>query len=354
MYSCPIPHADHDRIPLIYGGGGRFLNQLIEKVFLPAFGEASADTLHDSAVMDIKAECESNGHPWSGRLAFTTDSFVVNPLFFPGGDIGSLAVHGTVNDLSMSGARPLYLSAGFIIEEGTEWHVLERVAQSMGDAARRAGVRIVTGDTKIVEKGKGDGIFINTSGVGVLEHELCICPRSIKSGDVVLLSGDIGRHGMTLMALREDLDLISGLTSDSAALNHSVAALLAAGIPVHCLRDVTRGGLSTTLNEIAEASGLSITLEERDIPVRDDVRAACELLGLDVLQVACEGRYLAIVPEEVASAALDAMRRVTESSDSCRIGTVNEWGIAPLLLRGPWGNSRILSMPTGAQLPRIC
>lgn len=349
MFSCPVPHSSHDRIPLVYGGGGRLLNRMIEEIFLPAFGTGAAEGLHDSVVLDCVGTNAVNR-----KLAFTTDSFVVNPLFFPGGDIGSLSVHGTVNDLSMSGARPLYLSAGFIIEEGLEWAVLDRVARSMGEAARKAGVRIVTGDTKIVEKGKGDGIFINTSGIGVLEHDLVIHPRSIRPGDAVLLSGDIGRHGMTLMTLREELDISSGLTSDSAALNGSVAALLNAKVPVHCLRDVTRGGLSTTINEVAEAAGLTVTLEEMDIPVREDVAAACSLLGLDVLQVACEGRYLAIVPDEFAERTLTVMRSVPESSGASRIGTVSEARVAPVLLRGPWGNSRILSMPSGAQLPRIC
>lgn len=343
-FSCPLPYQDDRRISLVYGGGGRLLNQLISDVFLKNFGDTDPASLHDSAVL------ESPGR----RLAFTTDSFVVNPLFFPGGDIGSLAVHGTVNDLSMSGARPLYLSAAFIIEEGLEIAVLEKIARSMGEAARLAGVRIVTGDTKVVEKGRGDGLYINTAGVGVVEHDGVIAPSRVREGDAILVSGDLGRHGIAVMSLRDGLEFGTELESDSAPLNDSVAALLAAGLPVHCLRDVTRGGLTTTLNEIAESCGKTLALEERDIPLCEAVDSACGLLGLDPLQAACEGRYIVILPEERAEEALRIMRSVPVSSGACRIGRVEASGAAPLLMKGRWGTTRILSMPTGAQLPRIC
>lgn len=284
----------------------------------------------------------------------TTDSFVVQPLEFPGGSIGSLAVHGTVNDLAMSGAEPLYLTAGFILEEGLPLEVLARVARDMAAAARAAGVRIVTGDTKVVERGKGDGIYINTAGVGIVRHGLEISPSSVRPGDSVLLSGDLGRHGMTIMSLRAGLSFGDGLESDSAPLHESVAAVIRAGIPVHCLRDVTRGGLTATLSEIAESAGLTVKLNEMSIPVREDVRAACGLLGLDPLQVACEGRYLAVLPREHEEEALNLMRGCGVSAGACVIGRVEELGTAPLLMTGLLGVERVLTMPSGMQLPRIC
>lgn len=344
MFECPVPESVSDRIQMAHGGGGRLMNDLIRSVFLEAFGSPSGSVQNDSSVLPFPA----------GRLAVTTDSFVVQPLEFPGGNIGSLAVHGTVNDLAMSGAEPLYLTAGFILEEGLSLNVLNRVVRSMSEAARLAGVRIVTGDTKVVERGKGDGIYINTAGVGAVPHDLEISPASVRPGDVVLLSGDLGRHGMTIMGLRSGLSFGEDLCSDSAPLHESVAALIRAGIPVHCLRDVTRGGLTATLSEIAEASGLTVKLDEMSIPVRDDVRAACGLLGLDPLQVACEGRYLAILPGEYEDEALRLMRSCSVSSGACLVGRAEEFGAAPLLMKGRLGVERVLGMPSGMQLPRIC
>lgn len=344
MFECPVPDFSFDCIQLAHGGGGRLMNDLIRTVFLEAFGMSPGGVQNDAAVLDASFE----------RLALTTDSFVVQPLEFPGGNIGSLAVHGTVNDLAMSGAVPLYLTAGFILEEGLPVDVLRRVVTGMGAAAQAAGVRIVTGDTKVVERGKGDGVYINTAGVGAVRHGLDISPLSIFPGDSVLLSGDLGRHGMTIMSLRAGLSFGEGLTSDSAAVHESVAAMIRGGIAVHCLRDVTRGGLTATLSEIAEASGCTVSLDEESIPVRPDVRAACGLLGLDPLQVACEGRYLAIVPRSEEAAALELMRGCAVSSGACLVGRVEAFRTAPLLMTGSLGVERVLDMPSGMQLPRIC
>ena len=341
MFTCPIPAPDPTRIRLAHGGGGEMTGKLIEEIFLPAFG-SNGQPQHDSAILAAPA----------GSIAVTTDSFVVHPLEFPGGDIGSLAVHGTVNDLAMSGARALYLTAGFILEEGLDTAILSRIARSMGQAARQAGVTIVAGDTKVVEQGKGDGLYINTSGIGVIEHTLAIAPASIRPGDAILVSGDIGRHGITIMSARAGIDLQTDLQSDSANLWPSVENLLQAGISIHCLRDITRGGLSMTLNELAETSGTTILLDETSIPVCAAVQSACDLLGLDILQTACEGRYIAIVPEKQAEQTLLSLQR--HNPEAAIIGTVMPSGTAPLLIDGLLGVRRILSKPYGEQLPRIC
>jgi hydrogenase expression/formation protein HypE len=288
------------------------------------------------------------------RLGFTTDSYVVRPLFFPGGDLGSLAVHGTVNDLAMAGARPLYLSAAFIIEEGLPMETLWKIVTSMQQAAQKAGVQIITGDTKVVDKGKGDGLFINTAGIGILEHPLKIAPQSVQPGDAILVSGDVGRHGMAIMAVREGLSFESAIESDSASLVVPVLQLLRAGIEIHCLRDVTRGGLTSVLNEIAEAANLALHVEEKLIPVREDVRAACEILGLDPLQVACEGRFAAFVPARDADRALEILRAHPTSAGACTIGKVSDQRSPKVLLKSAIGTQRILDMSTGEQLPRIC
>jgi hydrogenase expression/formation protein HypE len=288
------------------------------------------------------------------RLAFTTDSYVVRPLFFPGGNLGSLAVHGTVNDLAMSGARPLYLSAAFIIEEGLLMETLWKIVSSMQQAAQAAGVQIITGDTKVVDKGKGDSLFINTAGVGVLEHSLTIAPRSVQPGDAILLNGDLGRHGMAIMAVREGLQFESTIESDSAPLAEAVLDLVRARIEIHCLRDLTRGGLASALNEIAEAASLTPLVEERLIPVREDVRGACEILGLDPLHVACEGRFAAFVPERDAERALAILRKHPGSAGACRIGNVTGQRSPKVLLKTTLGVQRILDMLSGEQLPRIC
>lgn len=342
--SCPIPIQQYPNVLMAHGGGGKLMHQLIGRLFVSTFQNPTLDLQHDSSVVELGGR----------RLAFTTDSYVVRPLFFPGGDIGSMAVHGTVNDLAMSGARPLFLSAGFIIEEGLPMETLWRIAQSMQNAAARCGVQIITGDTKVVDKGKGDGLFINTSGIGLVEHSQNIRPQSVAPGDVVLVSGDVGRHGMAIMAVREGLEFESSIESDSAPLAGPVSALLKAGIEIHCLRDLTRGGLTSVLNEIAEAVTLTVTVEESLIPVREDVRAACEILGLDPLQVACEGRFAMFIPERDTERALAVLREFSECSNACRIGRVKAEREARVLLKTAIGISRILDMPSGEQLPRIC
>ncbi|MBI5624911.1 MAG: hydrogenase expression/formation protein HypE [Elusimicrobia bacterium] len=341
---CPVPKTDHPRVQLSHGGGGRLTQRLVEEVFLPAFSNPMLEARHDGAVFEVGG----------ARLAFTTDAHVVSPLFFPGGDIGSLAVYGTVNDLAMCGARPLYLSAAFILEEGLPIADLKRVAASMSGAARRAGVQLVTGDTKVVGRGKGDGLFISTSGIGVIEHRLTVAPSSIRPGDAVILSGDVGRHGMAVMAVREGLSFESSIESDAAPLNGVVEALLGAGIGVRVLRDLTRGGLATCLVELAEARGVRIDFDEELVPVREDVEGACEMLGFDPLYVANEGRLVAVVPHEQAEAAVAAMRARPESSDARVIGRVGPEGRPSVVLRSSIGASRLVDMLSGEQLPRIC
>jgi hydrogenase expression/formation protein HypE len=342
--SCPFPIQDYPHVLLAHGGGGTLMHQLIGKMFLRMFRGSGAEPPHDASVFELGGQ----------RLAMTTDSFVVRPIIFPGGDLGSLAVHGSVNDLAMAGARPLYLSAAFIIEEGLPMETLWRIVTSMQEAARKAGVQIITGDTKVVDKGKGDNLFINTAGVGVVEHSLMIAPPSVRRGDVILVNGDLGRHGMAIMAVREGLAFESAIESDSAPLAEPVLELLRAGIEVHCLRDLTRGGLTSVLNEIAEGAKLSLQVEENSIPVREDVRAACEILGLDPFQVACEGRFAAFVPEQQAGRALEILRAHPLGESACKIGQVAEQRAAKVLLKSRIGAQRVLDMSSGEQLPRIC
>jgi hydrogenase expression/formation protein HypE len=288
------------------------------------------------------------------KIAMTTDSYVVRPLFFPGGDIGSLAIHGTVNDLAMAGARPLYLTVGLILEEGLPMETLWRIVQSMQQAAQNAGVKIVTGDTKVVDKGKGDGIFINTAGVGIVEHSLAIGPGSVQPGDILLVNGDLGRHGIAIMALREGLDFETEIESDSAPVADLVGQLLQAGIEIHCLRDLTRGGLASTLNEIAEGAGFEIEIDELAIPVREDVQGACELLGFDPLYVANEGRFVAFVAPADAQKALEIMRSHPLGTNASQIGSVSAAANSLVKLKSRIGAQRILDMLSGEQLPRIC
>jgi len=342
--SCPLPIQQYPHVLMAHGGGGKMMHQLLESVFGKAFSNPILDARHDSAQFNVP----------SGKLAMTTDSYVVRPLFFPGGDIGSLAVYGTVNDLAMSGARPLYLSCGFIIEEGLPMETLWHVVCSMRNAAQRCAVQIVTGDTKVVDKGKGDSLFINTTGVGVIEHSLNITPYNVQSGDAILVSGDLGRHGMAIMAVREGLQFESKIESDSAPLHEAVLALLRGGIEIHCLRDLTRGGLGSALNEIADAAGVRIAIEEKLIPIREDVHAACEILGLDVLQVANEGRFVIFVASQDAERTLEILRKHEVSAGSAPIGKVTEKAEPLVLLKSRIGASRILAMPSGEQLPRIC
>lgn len=343
--ACPVPLGETGIITLAHGGGGRLMHRLLERVVLPALDNDILAERHDSAVLPC---------PAGSRLAFTTDSYVVRPLFFPGGDIGSLAVNGTVNDLAMAGARPLWLSVSFILEEGLRWDDLGRVCASLRRAADAAEVTIVTGDTKVVERGKGDGIFINTAGIGAVEHERTLGPRAVRPGDAILLSGDIGRHGIALMAIREGMRLETALESDCAPLARTVLPLMDAGLAIHCLRDLTRGGLASALVEIAEASGLGLTIHEETIPVHDTVRAICEILGLDPMHVANEGRFVAFVAPDDADAALDLLRRVPLGAGARRIGVVEKGAPGRVILANAFGTHRILDMLSGEQLPRIC
>lgn len=341
--TCPLPANEAGTIQLAHGGGGRQTERLLETIIRPAMCDTELDRRHDGAVLDLQ-----------GPLAFTTDSYVVRPLFFPGGDIGSLAINGTVNDLAMCGAQPLYLSVGFILEEGLSIDMLQRIVASMRSAAVRAGVRLVTGDTKVVERGKGDGLFINTTGIGRVLAPTPIRPTSIKAGDAILLSGDIGRHGIAVMAAREALGFETVVESDCAPLADPVLALMEAGVRVRCLRDLTRGGLASALVEIAETAGVGVTIDERAIPVCGEVSAACELLGLDPLHVANEGRFAAFVAAEDADRALGILRRQASTAGAALIGTVDHQPAGQVSCRGLLGISRPIDMLSGEQLPRIC
>ncbi len=342
--TCPIPIQQYPTVVMAHGGGGRLMHQLIEKMFVATFGGEALNHRHDSAWLELP----------TSRLAFTTDSYVVRPLFFPGGDIGKLAVYGTVNDLAMSGARPLYLSLGMILEEGLPMETLWQVVLSTAQAARATGVQIVTGDTKVVDRGKGDGIFLNTAGVGAIEHDLTITPQSVRAGDAVILSGDIGRHGIAVMAVREGLEFESTIESDCAPLAEPVLASLEAGIEVHCLRDLTRGGLASALVEIASTAQVGIHLQEALVPVREEVRGACEILGFDPLYVANEGRFVAFVPAGQADRAVQVLRRFAVSEGAEVVGEVLASPEGLVVLESVIGTSRVVDMLSGEQLPRIC
>lgn len=320
------------------------MHQLIEKMFKHAFQSSELHTGSDSAILNIPSD----------RIAFTTDSYVVNPLFFPGGDIGRLAVNGTVNDLAMSGARPKFISLSFILEEGLPMDTLWQIVQSIRNTADLADVQIVTGDTKVVDRGKGDGIFINTSGIGVIEHKQNIAPQSIETNDVILLNGDLARHGMAIMAVREGLEFESSIESDTASLAELVQSLLSDGIEIHCLRDLTRGGLASGLNEISETANKGIHVEEALIPVREDVASACEILGLDPLYVANEGRFIAFIASNDQEKALNCMRKHPLGQDACIIGKVETESNGLVTIKSQIGANRILDMLSGEQLPRIC
>lgn len=341
---CPVPILDHQRVLLGHGSGGTLTSQLIEGIFLPAFANPFLQKRDDQAVLELPG----------GRLAFTTDSYVVTPIVFPGGDIGDLAVNGTVNDLAMSGAVPLFLSAGFILEEGLPLDDLRRVVQSMSAAARAAGVQVVTGDTKVVGKGSGDQIFINTSGIGLVPAGVEISADRARPGDAVLLSGTVGDHGMAIMSTRESLGLESSIRSDTAPLHDLVAQMLAACPDLHVLRDPTRGGVAATLLEIAERSRVGVDLQEAAVPVREDVRGACEILGFDPLYVANEGKLVAFVPAAAADRVLEAMRAHPLGRESVRIGTATGEHPGLVVVRTAIGGSRVLERPYGELLPRIC
>jgi hydrogenase expression/formation protein HypE len=342
---CPIPISDYPNVQLAHGGGGRLSQMLVEGMFLEAFRNPALEPLHDGAVL------EADG----SRLAFSTDSFVVRPLFFPGGDIGSLAVHGTVNDVAMCGAKPIAISAGLILEEGFPMEDLWRITQSLRDAAAEAGVPVVTGDTKVVDRGKGDGVYINTTGLGLVYDGIDISPSRVQPGDRVLLSGALAEHGIAIMSVREGLEFETTLETDSAALHGMVAALVeAAGPDLHVLRDPTRGGLASALNEIAQGAGVRVHLDERAIPLREQVRGACEILGFDPLYVANEGKCIAIVAPDAADAALEAMRAHPKGAEAAIIGEVAAGPRGQVVLRSRIGGERIVDMMSGEQLPRIC
>ena len=342
--SCPIPAGPGDVIQLAHGGGGRWMHQLIEKLVLPAFSNPFLDARHDGALL----------HAAGGRIAFTTDSYVVRPLFFPGGDIGSLAVNGTINDLAMCGARPLALSAGLILEEGLPIDTLRRVLHSMAEAASASGVSIVTGDTKVVDKGKGDCIFINTAGLGLVENDTQIGPASVEPGDAVIVSGDLGRHGIAILSVREGLEFDGDILSDAAPLWEPVQAMIADGIRIHCLRDLTRGGLASALNEIAERRSVGIRIIEDRIPVDDAVRGASEILGLDPCYLPNEGRFVTFVAAEEADRVVSLLRRLPVSANAVLVGEVVRRHPSTVVLQTCLGGERVLDMLSGEQLPRIC
>lgn len=342
-YTCPVPLSPKGTILLGHGSGGKLSHDLLKRLFLPELGKAAPRALDDSAVLTIGGE----------KLALTTDSHVVAPLFFPGGDIGRLAVCGTVNDLAMSGAVPVALTCGFVIEEGLSFDILQRVIQSMRDSAAEAGVYIAAGDTKVVQKGGADKLFVNTSGVGRIPAGVDISGANAKPGDVVIVSGTLGDHGIAVLSAREGLGFETDLISDVAPLNHLVKAMLDAG-EVHVLRDPTRGGLATTLNEIAEQSGVVIELNEQAIPVKPQVRAACEMLGFDPLYVASEGRLVAMVKAEDAGKILAAMRKILYGEEAAIIGSVVAVGEPKVRLKTAIGGTRLVDMLPGEMLPRIC
>ena len=333
-----------ERITLAHGSGGKATHTLIEALFLEAFRNPLLEPLEDQAVFAVDGV----------RLALTTDSFVVSPLVFPGGNIGDLAVNGTVNDLAVSGARPLYLTSGFILEEGFPVDDLRRIVETMAVAAAAAGVQIVTGDTKVVEKGKADGCYINTAGVGVIERPVELSAAKARPGDVVLVSGPIGDHGVTIMLARGELDIESDVESDTAPLHELIGRVLDATTGVRCMRDATRGGVATILNEVAVASDVAIVIDENAVPMRPEVRGASEILGIDPLYVACEGRLVAIVDPEQAEAALEAMRSHPLGENAAAIGTVKDDPPTLVLLKTEFGGTRIVDMLIGDPLPRIC
>jgi len=346
-WTCPIPLKNYPTIVMGHGAGGKMMNDLIQHLFASEFHNDLLAQLSDSTALELSADNAQ-------RFAFSTDSFVVSPLFFPGGDIGELAVNGTVNDLAMSGAKPLFLSAGFILEEGLEMEMLGRITASMARACERAGVQIATGDTKVVNKGHGDGIYINTSGIGVIPAGVDISPQNAKPGDAILVSGTLGDHGIAIMSVREGLGFESQIQSDTAPLNGLVAEILAATQEVHCLRDATRGGLSAVLNELASASKMGIEFEEGKVPVHPAVNAACEMLGLDPFYIANEGKLVAFIPEAQAEKVLDVMRKNEYGKEAAIIGHVTEEHPGMVVAKTVIGSSRVVDLPAGELLPRIC
>ncbi|MGD8404000.1 MAG: hydrogenase expression/formation protein HypE [Anaerolineales bacterium] len=346
-WTCPIPLKNYPTIVMGHGAGGKMMNDLIQHLFASEFHNDLLAQLGDSTALDFSTKS-------SQRLAFSTDSFVVSPLFFPGGDIGELAVNGTVNDLAMSGATPLFLSAGFILEEGLEMESLGRISASMAHACKQAGVQIATGDTKVVEKGHGDGVYINTTGIGVIPADVNIGPSNAKHGDAILVSGTLGDHGIAIMSVREGLQFESEIKSDTAPLNGLVEEMLATSKDIHCLRDATRGGLSAVLNELSVASKLGIEFEEEKVPVSPAVNAACEMLGLDPFYIANEGKLVAFVPEAQAEEILEMMRNHEYGKEAAIIGRVTEEHPGMVVAKTAIGSTRVVDLPAGELLPRIC
>jgi hydrogenase expression/formation protein HypE len=343
-FACPLPITDYKNVLLAHGGGGKLTQQLIQRMFLSQFRSSLLEPLHDGAIVPVADE----------RIAFTTDSYVVTPIFFPGGDIGELAVNGTVNDLAMCGAAPRYLSAAFIIEEGLPMEDLWRVVVSMEAAAKKAGVELVTGDTKVVDRGKGDKIFINTSGIGIIREGIHISPRRATIGDKIIINGLLGQHGMAIMSVREGLEFETTIKSDTAPLNGLVESILGVCKDVHVLRDPTRGGLASALNEIAESSDKGILIHEDRLPIDETVRGACEVLGLDPLYVANEGKLVAFVPSGKADVVLSAMKSHELGRDATVIGEVVADHRGAVVMKSKIGGFRIVDMLSGEQLPRIC
>lgn len=342
--SCPLPITNYKEIVLAHGSGGTLSRQLVDKIILPQFRNELLEPLHDGAIFSLGEQ----------RLAFTTDSFVVNPIFFPGGDIGKLAIYGTINDLAMCGARPRYLSASFILEEGLPMEDFWRVVQSMRAAADDAKVALVTGDTKVVDRGKADKIFINTSGIGVVPAGLNIHPARAQVGDKIIINGPIAVHGIAIMSVREGLEFETEIASDTAPLHELVEALIAAKIDLHVLRDPTRGGVTSALAEIAQSARLGMLLDEAAIPISEEVKGACEILGLDPLYVANEGKFIAIVAKEDADAALAALRSHLSGKEAAIIGEVVQQHPGMVMMRTRVGGTRVVDMLSGEQLPRIC
>lgn len=342
--SCPLPITEYKHVLLAHGGGGKLTQQLIQKMFLSQFQNEYLEPLHDGAVLLV------NGT----RLAFSTDSYVVNPIFFPGGTIGDLAVNGTVNDLAMCGAQPLYLSVAFIIEEGLSMEDLWGVVVSMQEAARQSGVMLVTGDTKVVDRGKGDKMFINTSGIGIIQDGINVSPKRATVGDKIIVSGQIAVHGIAIMSVREGLEFDTPIKSDTAPLSDLVRTMFAASKNIHVLRDPTRGGVASALNEIAASSNVGIRIQEEMIPLSEEVRGACEILGFDPLYVANEGKLLAFVSPGDAEAILAAMRNHPSGKDSVTIGEVVAEHAGTVIMKSRIGGNRVVDMISGEQLPRIC
>ncbi|ABB24313.1 hydrogenase expression/formation protein HypE [Pelodictyon luteolum] len=344
LSACPAPLMQHETVQMAHGAGGRLSQELMQRVFMPHIQNAFLDILDDQAKLDLPP----------GKIAFTTDTYVVSPVFFPGGNIGELAINGTVNDLSVGGATPLYISTGFVLEEGLPLTELEAIVRSMAAAARRAGVMIVTGDTKVVGRGQCDRIFINTSGIGLIRNNTALSCRNLQLGDAVILSGTVGDHGMAIMTSREGLSFHSRITSDSAPLNAMIAAILDEVPSIHAMRDPTRGGVAATLNELASSSSVGIEIDEAAIPVKDDVRGAAELLGIDPLHVANEGKLVLVVAAHDAVKVLAVMRSSEQGRDAALIGRIVEEHPCMVVMQTALGSRRIIDLPPGEQLPRIC